>query len=103
MVLLFCWAASQAATQPVAPHPWSDEHIVTTLLLQSTTLCRSAEQWVAQVPPASAPVRVIPPPMPLPPPLPPAPPLPVLFPAPVVNPFLPAVAEHAATIVTTPT
>src|SRR5579883_387771 len=56
MVDLFASALAHAAMQvPFGPQPWSAGHIVTTLLLQSTTLCRSAEQCVAHVAPSPEP------------------------------------------------
>ncbi len=52
MVLLLSLALWQASTQLVPEQPWLAGHIVTTLPLQSTTLCRSLEQCVAHPEPS---------------------------------------------------
>ncbi len=45
MLALLALAASHGSTQLVPEQPWFGGHVFTTLPLQSTTLCRSLEQW----------------------------------------------------------
>ena len=65
MVDLLSVADWHAETQaPLAPQPWLSGHLVTTLLLQSRTSWRSAEQWTAHPPepsPESPPKEPTPP------------------------------------------